>query len=192
MDDLRAIIVEHEGQNRGSDPAALRPLARKREQSRPPGGRFRREARRRLPRRRPAEPRAGAPQAPPRGRGDRLSRRRTALAPPMSSASSPSAPSPTRSSTITPTRALCTWSGRSVWIFLGCGRSAAKSPGSGGWISLDFLGFSRPNRDLSMGYADKTTEEFSYHVPVMWRAARTGARGQGYAKAQDCHGAILT
>jgi hypothetical protein len=42
------------------------------------------------------------------------------------------------------------------------------------------------NRDLSIGYADKTTEEFSYHVPVMWRAARTGARGQGYAKAQDC------
>ena len=72
VDDLRAIIVEHEGQNRGSDPAPLRHMARKREQSRPPGGRFRREARRRLPRRRFAEPRAGAPQAPRRGRGDRL------------------------------------------------------------------------------------------------------------------------
>jgi hypothetical protein len=26
---------------------------------------------------------------------------------------------------------------------------------------LDFLGFSRPNRDLSMGYEEKTTEDFS-------------------------------
>jgi hypothetical protein len=32
---------------------------------------------------------------------------------------------------------------------------------SGGWISLDFLGFSRPNRDLSIGYAAKTTKGFS-------------------------------
>jgi hypothetical protein len=30
---------------------------------------------------------------------------------------------------------------------------AAKTQVSGGWKSLDFLGFSRPNRDLSMGYA---------------------------------------
>ena len=42
------------------------------------------------------ERRAGAPQAPPRGRGDRLPRGRVGRAPPMSSASSPSARSPTR------------------------------------------------------------------------------------------------
>jgi hypothetical protein len=36
-----------------------------------------------------------------------------------------------------------------------------KSPDSRGWICLDFLGFSRPNRDFSMGYADKTRENFS-------------------------------
>jgi hypothetical protein len=28
-----------------------------------------------------------------------------------------------------------------------------KTPDYEGWISLDFLGFSRPNRDFSMGYA---------------------------------------
>jgi hypothetical protein len=33
------------------------------------------------------------------------------------------------------------------------GRLAAKTLDHEGWISLDFLGFSRPNRDFSMGYA---------------------------------------
>ena len=37
--------------------------------------------------------------------------------------------------------------------FLGPGRFAAKTPDSEGWISLDFLGFSRQNLDFSMGYA---------------------------------------
>jgi hypothetical protein len=44
--------------------------------------------------------------------------------------------------------------------FLGTFRFAAKPLGFGGWKSLDFLGFSRPKRDLSMGYAGKTEEEF--------------------------------
>jgi hypothetical protein len=44
-------------------------------------------------------------------------------------------------------------SGRSVWVFLARGHFAAKTPVYEGWISLDFLGFSRPNRDLSMGCA---------------------------------------
>jgi hypothetical protein len=30
----------------------------------------------------------------------------------------------------------------------------------GGWIPLDFLGFSRPNRDFSMGYTDFHGKEF--------------------------------
>jgi hypothetical protein len=45
--------------------------------------------------------------------------------------------------------------------FLGPGRFAAKTPIASYWISLDFLGFSRPNRDLSMGYAGKSAEIFS-------------------------------
>jgi hypothetical protein len=32
-------------------------------------------------------------------------------------------------------------------------RFAAKTPADEGWIPLDFLGFSRPNRYFSMGYA---------------------------------------
>jgi hypothetical protein len=38
--------------------------------------------------------------------------------------------------------------------FLGSSRFAAKTPDFGGWILLDFLGFSRENLDLSIGYAD--------------------------------------
>jgi hypothetical protein len=30
----------------------------------------------------------------------------------------------------------------------------------GGWICFDFLGFSRPNRYFSMGYAEKTRKTF--------------------------------
>jgi hypothetical protein len=41
------------------------------------------------------------------------------------------------------------------WLF------TFENPDSEGCISLDFLGFSRTNRDLSMGYAAETTEVFS-------------------------------
>jgi hypothetical protein len=37
---------------------------------------------------------------------------------------------------------------------------ALKNPDYEGWIFLDFLGFSRPNRDLSMGYARFSMENF--------------------------------
>jgi hypothetical protein len=37
--------------------------------------------------------------------------------------------------------------------FLGSRPFRYKGPDSEGWISLDFLGFSRPNLYLSMGYA---------------------------------------
>jgi hypothetical protein len=33
------------------------------------------------------------------------------------------------------------------------------------WISLDFLGFSRPNRDLSMGYSGQTATKFFLAPP---------------------------
>jgi hypothetical protein len=45
--------------------------------------------------------------------------------------------------------------------FLGVGRFAAKACAYKRWISLDFLGFSRPNRDLSMGYAGESRKIFS-------------------------------
>src|SRR5271163_2141911 len=51
--------------------------------------------------------------------------------------------------------------GRSVWVFLARGCFAAKTPDHVGWISLDFLGFSRPNRDFSMGYAGFSGKNFS-------------------------------
>jgi hypothetical protein len=36
-----------------------------------------------------------------------------------------------------------------------------EDPDSEHWISLDFLGFSRPNRDFSMGYTGFSLEEIS-------------------------------
>jgi hypothetical protein len=50
--------------------------------------------------------------------------------------------------------------GDPIWVFLARRRCAANTPDFGGWISLDFLGFSRANRDLSMGYADKSEKVF--------------------------------
>jgi hypothetical protein len=41
-----------------------------------------------------------------------------------------------------------------IWVFLDGRHLAAKAPSQGGWISLDFLGFSRQNLYLSIGYAD--------------------------------------
>jgi hypothetical protein len=45
--------------------------------------------------------------------------------------------------------------------FLGSHRFAAKTPDYEGWISLDFLGFPRPNRDFSMGYTRFSAKIFS-------------------------------
>jgi hypothetical protein len=50
---------------------------------------------------------------------------------------------------------------RSVWFFLAGRCFGAKTPPYWGWISLDFLGFSSPNRTLSMGYAGFSLEKFS-------------------------------
>jgi hypothetical protein len=44
---------------------------------------------------------------------------------------------------------------------LGYRRFTVKTPDFGYWISLDFLGFSRPDRDLSMGYEDTSEKVFS-------------------------------
>jgi hypothetical protein len=45
--------------------------------------------------------------------------------------------------------------------FLGSRRFAAKTPDFAYWILLDFLGFSRPNRDLSMGCAGISAGAFT-------------------------------
>ena len=50
---------------------------------------------------------------------------------------------------------------RLVWIFLDSARFGTKTPDFERWISLDFLGFSRPNRDLSMSYMDFSREKNS-------------------------------
>jgi hypothetical protein len=45
--------------------------------------------------------------------------------------------------------------------FLGTEPFAQEISDFGGWISLDFLGFSRPDRDLSMGYEGFIENVFS-------------------------------
>jgi hypothetical protein len=43
--------------------------------------------------------------------------------------------------------------------FLGLGPFSRENPGFEGWKGLDFLGFSRPNRAFSMGYAGFSLKE---------------------------------
>jgi hypothetical protein len=62
--------------------------------------------------------------------------------------------------------------GRSAWVLLDPGVFPAKIPVYGYWILLDFLGFSRPNLDLSKGYAAKTSKDFfTSFLPVTRGAA---------------------
>jgi hypothetical protein len=53
--------------------------------------------------------------------------------------------------------------------FLGPSSFAVSFPVSGCLISLDFLGFSRPNRDLSMRYAGFSLKDFSLQLRP-WRS----------------------
>jgi hypothetical protein len=69
--------------------------------------------------------------------------------------------------------------------FLGPGRLLAKTPNYEGWLSLDFLGFSRQKRDLSMGYTGFSLENFSRALLPFSTTRRTGARSRGHAEAQD-------
>src|SRR5579871_1683661 len=57
-----------------------------------------------------------------------------------------------------------------IWVFLDSYRFAANAPVYEGWIFLDFLGFSRPNRDFSMGYTGFSCEKFLGRLP--WRDRR--------------------
>jgi hypothetical protein len=56
---------------------------------------------------------------------------------------------------------LKAWRRRQIWFFLASARFLEKAPVYGGWILLDFLGFSRLNLDLSMRYTDLSAKSFS-------------------------------
>jgi hypothetical protein len=75
--------------------------------------------------------------------------------------------------------------------FLGAGPFRCENPENEGLISLDFLGFSRPNRTFSMGYTGKPTKVFSRRFSVMLRGAGTAARGRERAEEQNCSWADL-
>jgi hypothetical protein len=54
------------------------------------------------------------------------------------------------------------------------------------WIVLDFLGFSRQNRDLSMGYEENSSWSFSRRFrPAAARGATTSVRRRDHAEALD-------
>jgi hypothetical protein len=73
--------------------------------------------------------------------------------------------------------------------FLDTDDFAAKIPGFEGWIFLDFLGFSRQNRDLSMGYdgfsLNKISRRFRRRVSTT-KLGRGAPCGLGFAEGQDC------
>ena len=83
------------------------------------------------------------------------------------------------------------WSG-GVWVFLAPRHLALETPVFGGWKSLDFLGFSRPNLDLSMGYARFSREKFFARL-FPWRRhdAATGAAVEAIRKRGIVHGVSL-
>ena len=81
------------------------------------------------------------------------------------------------------------------WIdlgFLGPSRFCPGRPENKAWISLDFLGFSRPNRDFSMGYAAGSEESFFSALSPGVRRAGAGACGLCMRKRRIVHGASLT
>ena len=69
--------------------------------------------------------------------------------------------------------------------FLGVGPFCREGHPHEVWISLDFLGFSRPNRDFSMGYAAKSVEIFFSRFPGRRAAPERKAWGRGHAEAHD-------
>src|ERR1700722_4459550 len=80
--------------------------------------------------------------------------------------------------------------GRAIWFFLARRHFAAKTPPYDRWICLDFLGFSRPNRDLSMGCAGFSAEVFS--CALSWREKPERAPAvEAFRKGGIVHGASL-
>jgi hypothetical protein len=78
-----------------------------------------------------------------------------------------------------------------LWVFLARGRFAAKTLINGYLISLDFLGFSRPKRDLSMGYTRLSLEVFSSRFSLTV-SMRRRERQFSKAKGQICSSGQLS
>ena len=74
------------------------------------------------------------------------------------------------------------YSAQYIWIFLVPCPFAAKIPIYRYWISLDFLGFSRPNRDLSMTYAAYSDKNFSCRFFPVERRRNGSPRACGRAE----------
>jgi hypothetical protein len=70
---------------------------------------------------------------------------------------------------------------------LGARRFAANTPFMGYWISLDFLGFSRQNRDFSMGYKGFSAYDFS----MAFAAPEREPKGLGMRRGRIVHEASL-
>jgi hypothetical protein len=68
--------------------------------------------------------------------------------------------------------------------FLGGWPLRRENPHYRGWVSLDFLGFSGPKRDLSMGYTDILAEIFSSRLSP-------GVRGDGTGEAIQSAGLFM-
>jgi hypothetical protein len=73
------------------------------------------------------------------------------------------------------------------------GRLRAKALVFEGWKSLDFLGFSRPNLDLSMGYAGFSLKEISRALlPSAVAAPERAPAFLEFEKRRIVHGDKLT
>src|SRR6202044_3002777 len=82
---------------------------------------------------------------------------------------------------------------RSVRLgFLGVWPFGREGPAVGGWIPLDFLGFSRPNRDFSMGYTDFHGKNFLLPFSAWPGNHRNWRQGFGMRKRGIVHGASLS
>ena len=68
---------------------------------------------------------------------------------------------------------------------LGPSRLTAKTSDLGYWISLDFLGFSRANPDLSMGYAGNSSKNFSWGFSPLGFEGGTEGGPRGDAEARE-------
>ncbi len=67
-----------------------------------------------------------------------------------------------------------------VWISLAHRLFAAKTPFIGYWISLDFLGFSRPNLSLINGLHGKSRPKVLLGPFVPWLRRRRGGGSQSW------------
>jgi hypothetical protein len=75
--------------------------------------------------------------------------------------------------------------------FLETSRFRRETQAFGGWFSLDFLGFSRSNLDLSMGYTKFSTENFCSRFCGRETTVETAGPRFGMRKGRVVHGASL-